>query len=79
MAGGCEFSSDLEDQGTGWWVCCHLYTSAYEDKGLEDHNAMLKANSAYESDNKIGMPEGSITLANATIYLCLAEKSNSSY
>ena len=56
-----------------------LIISASEDIGLADPNAMLIANSAFESVNKIGMPEGRIPLANATIYLCLAEKSNSSY
>ena len=56
-----------------------LIISASEDIGLADPNAMLLANSAFESVNKIGMPEGRIPLANATIYLSLAEKSNSAY
>ena len=61
------------------FIARRLIISASEDIGLADPNAMLIANSAFESVNKIGMPEGRIPLANATIYLCLAEKSNSSY
>ena len=61
------------------FIARRLIISASEDIGLADPNAMLIANSAFESANKIGMPEGRIPLANATIYLCLAEKSNSSY
>ena len=61
------------------FIARRLIISASEDIGLADPNAMLISNSAFESVNKIGMPEGRIPLANATIYLCLAEKSNSSY
>ena len=61
------------------FIARRLIISASEDIGLADPNAMLIANSTFESLNKIGMPEGRIPLANATIYLCLAEKSNSSY
>ena len=61
------------------FIARRLIISASEDIGLADPNAMLLANAAFESVNKVGMPEGRIPLANATIYLCLAEKSNSSY
>lgn len=61
------------------FIARRLIISASEDIGLADPNAMLLANSAFESVNKIGMPEGRIPLANATIYLSLAEKSNSAY
>jgi putative ATPase len=61
------------------FIARRLIISASEDIGLADPNAMLLANAAFDSVNKIGMPEGRIPLANATIYLCLAEKSNSSY
>ena len=61
------------------FVARRLIISASEDIGLANPNAMIIANSTFESVNKIGMPEGRIPLANATIYLSLSEKSNSSY
>ena len=61
------------------FIARRLIISASEDIGLANPNAMIIANSTFESVNKIGMPEGRIPLANATIYLSLSEKSNSSY
>ena len=61
------------------FIARRLIISASEDIGLANPNAMIIANSTFESLNKIGMPEGRIPLANATIYLSLSEKSNSSY
>lgn len=56
-----------------------LIISASEDIGLADPNAMMIANSAFFAVQNIGMPEGRIPLSEATIYLALAEKSDSSY
>ena len=50
------------------FIARRLIISASEDIGLADPNAMLLANAAFESVNKVGMPEGRIPLANATIY-----------
>ena len=61
------------------FIARRLIISASEDIGLANPNAMIIANSTFDSVNKIGMPEGRIPLANATIYLSLSEKSNSSY
>ena len=48
-----------------------------EDIGLADPNAMSIANTAYECCHKIGMPECSVNLCEAVVYMCLAPKSNS--
>ena len=61
------------------FIARRLIISASEDIGLANPNAMIIANATYDSLGKIGMPEGRIPLANATIYLSLSEKSNSSY
>jgi len=61
------------------YIARRLIISASEDIGLANPNAMLIANATYDSVNKIGMPESRIPLSNATIYLSLSEKSNSSY
>ena len=61
------------------FIARRLIISASEDIGLANPNAMIIANSTFESVSKIGMPEARIPLANATIYLSLSEKSNSSY
>ena len=47
-----------------------------EDIGLADPSAMSIANAAYECCHKIGMPECSVNLTEAVIYMCLAPKSN---
>lgn len=52
---------------------------AAEDIGLADPTALNLAVSAAEAVQLIGMPEGRIPLAEATIYLSLAPKSNSAY
>ena len=61
------------------FIARRLVISASEDIGLANPNAMVLANSTFDTVNKLGMPECRIPLANATIYLALSEKSNSSY
>ena len=56
-----------------------LIILASEDVGLADPQALGVAVSAADAVAKIGMPEGRIPLSQATIYLCLAPKSNSAY
>ena len=61
------------------FISRRLMILAAEDIGLADPNALMLAEAAASVVEKIGMPEGRIPLAEATIYLALAPKSNSSY
>jgi putative ATPase len=61
------------------FIARRLIILASEDIGLADSGALAIAVSAAEAVAKIGMPEGRIPLSQATIYLCLAPKSNSAY
>lgn len=61
------------------FIARRLILLASEDVGLADPQALPLAVAAFESVNLIGMPEGRIPLAEATIYLALAPKSNSAY
>lgn len=61
------------------FIARRLVISASEDIGLADPNAMNIANAAFQAITFIGMPEGRIPLAEATIYLATAPKSNSAY
>jgi putative ATPase len=56
-----------------------LVRMASEDIGLADPAALPLAVAAAEAVAMIGMPEGRIPLAEATIYLAMAPKSNSAY
>lgn len=56
-----------------------LVILASEDIGLADPNALVIANAGLEAVKKIGMPEARIILAEVTIYLAKAKKSNSAY
>lgn len=61
------------------FVARRLMILASEDIGLADPQAIVIATSVAQSVALIGMPEGRIALAEATIYLALAPKSNSAY
>lgn len=61
------------------FIARRLVISASEDIGLANPNALLLANAAFDSVSKIGMPEGRIPLAEATVYLASSPKSNSAY
>ena len=50
---------------------------ASEDVGLADPNAVVVVNSCAEAFDRVGMPEGRYHLAQATLYLANAPKSNS--
>ncbi len=52
---------------------------ASEDIGNADPRGILIANAAYDITHRVGLPECRITLAQATIYLATAPKSNASY
>ena len=61
------------------FIARRLMILAAEDIGLADPQALVLATAAAQSVALIGMPEGRIALAEATIYLALAPKSNSAY
>ena len=61
------------------FIARRLMILASEDIGLADPQAIVIATSVAQSVALIGMPEGRIALAEATIYLALAPKSNSAY
>lgn len=61
------------------FIARRLVISAAEDIGLANPNALLLANAAFDTVNKIGWPEARIPLAEATVYLATSEKSNSAY
>lgn len=61
------------------FIARRLVISASEDVGLANPNALLLANAAFDAVNKIGWPEGRISLAEATVYLATSPKSNSAY
>ena len=61
------------------YVARRITRFASEDVGLADTNALNVAINAFQAAHFIGMPECSVHLAQAVIYLSLAPKSNSSY
>ena len=61
------------------FIARRLVISASEDIGLADPQALVIAQAAADAVAFIGMPEGRIPLAQATVYLALAPKSNASY
>lgn len=61
------------------FIARRIVISASEDIGLADSNALRVAMDAQQAFEFIGMPEGRIPLAHATVYLATAPKSNSSY
>ena len=60
------------------FIARRLVIHAAEDIGLADPNALLIANAAAAAIQFVGLPEGRIPLAEATIYLATAPKSNTS-
>jgi putative ATPase len=61
------------------FIARRLVISASEDIGLADSNALRVAMDAHAAFEFIGMPEGRIPLAHATVYLATAPKSNTAY
>ena len=56
-----------------------LVRMASEDIGLADPEALVIANAAKEAYDFLGSPEGELALAQATVYLATAPKSNAVY
>ena len=61
------------------FIARRLVILASEDIGNADPHALMVATSAFAAIQQIGLPEGRITLAQATTYLASAPKSNASY
>ena len=61
------------------FIARRLVIAASEDIGLADSNALRVALAAQQAFEFLGMPEGRIPLAHATVYLATAPKSNSAY
>ena len=61
------------------FIARRLVISAAEDIGLASPNALTLAVAAQQAAHFVGMPEARIPLAEATIYLAAAPKSNSAY
>ena len=61
------------------FVARRLVILAAEDVGMADPRALWVAVAAQQAVHFVGMPEGQIPLAEATVYLATAPKSNASY
>lgn len=61
------------------YIARRITRFASEDIGLADTNALNVAINVYEACHYIGMPECSVHLTEAVIYMSLAPKSNSCY
>ncbi len=61
------------------FIARRLVILAAEDIGLADPQALAVAVAAQQAVHFVGMPEGRIPLAEATVYLATAPKSNSAY
>lgn len=61
------------------FIARRLMILSAEDIGLADPQAIVIAEACAATVERIGMPEGRIPLAQATIYLSLAPKSNRAY
>lgn len=61
------------------FIARRMLILASEDIGNANPNALLLANTCFQSINVIGMPEGRIILSQTAIYLACSPKSNASY
>ncbi len=61
------------------FIARRIVISASEDVGNGDPRALQVAVSAFQALEWLGLPEGRIPLAQATVYLACAPKSNASY
>ena len=61
------------------YIARRLTRFAVEDIGLADPRALEQCIAAWQAFERIGSPEGEIAIAQCTIYLATAPKSNASY
>src|SRR5208283_2911197 len=61
------------------FIARRIVICAAEDVGLADPMALVLANAALQVSEFVGWPEARIPLAEATVYIATANKSNSAY
>jgi putative ATPase len=61
------------------YIARRLVRFASEDVGLADPMALPQTLAAWDAFHRLGSPEGELALAQATLYLAMAPKSNSVY
>ena len=61
------------------YIARRLIRFATEDIGLADPQALNQGVSCLQAYEKLGSPEGELAIAQATIYMAAAPKSNASY
>ncbi len=61
------------------YIARRLMRMSIEDIGLADPRALEQAVAAMQAVHFLGIPEGDLALAQVTIYLCVAAKSDASY
>ncbi len=69
----------LESGEDPMFIARRLVIQSSEDVGNADPRALMLSMSALQAVEKIGMPEAAIPLAQATVYVATAPKSNASY
>ena len=61
------------------YIARRLVRMAVEDIGMADPQALVQTNAAKDAYHFLGSPEGELALAQATLYLASAPKSNAAY
>src|SRR5688572_32999337 len=61
------------------FISRRIMICAAEDVGLADPMALVLATAAHQTAEFVGWPEARIPLAEATVYIATANKSNSDY
>jgi putative ATPase len=61
------------------YIARRLVRMAVEDIGMADPHALVQANAAKDAYDFLGSPEGELALAQVTLYLATAPKSNAAY
>ena len=69
----------LDGGADPFYVGRRLVRMAIEDIGLADPRALRMALDACETYERLGSPEGELALAEATLYMAMAPKSNAAY
>ena len=69
----------LEAGEDAMFIARRIVILASEDVGMADPQALPIAVAAQQAVHFVGLPEGAISLAEATVYLATAPKSNASY
>lgn len=69
----------MEGGADGRYLARRLVRMAWEDIGLADPRAIGLVHDAADAYERLGSPEGDLALAQATLYLAVAPKSNAGY